>query len=298
MRNLLEFLARFGSFFLFLILEAICFFIIFRFNDDKNRIFLTSTNAIAGYTLQQYDAIADYLSIPQQLAQLQEENSRLRAQLPESLYNEGFEQDTASLTVRKQDSVYTNTFTLDSIAKSDTLIAQVYTYIPANVISNSINRRNNTITINKGQNQQIAPRMGVLGPQGIVGIVRYVSPRFSSIISLLHADISISASIKNKGYFGALVWENPDPRYMKLEAIPKHAVINPGDSVITSGFSSAFPAGIFIGTVVKVSQDAGDNFHNIKVKLANDLSNVNHVYVVQNKWLEEINLMQKPDGKQ
>jgi rod shape-determining protein MreC len=298
MRNLLEFLARFGVFFLFLILEALCFFIIVRFDDNKNRIFLTSTNAVAGYTLQQYDAIADYFSIPQQLAQLHEENSRLRAQLPESLFVESFDQDTSSLIVRKQDSIYSSTFTLDSISRTDTLISQVFTYIPANVISNSINRRNNTLTINKGQRQQITPRMGVLGPQGIVGIVRYVSPRYSSIISLLHADISISATIKNKGYFGALVWENPDPRYMKLEAIPKHALIQPGDSVVTSGFSSAFPAGIFIGTVVNVSQDAGDNFHNIKVKLASDLSKVSQVYVVQNKWLEEIIQIQNPDNKQ
>lgn len=296
MRNLLEFLARFGSFFLFLILEAFSFFLIVRFDDDKNRIFLSSSNAVAGYLLQRYDAVADYFSMPEQLDQLQQENKRLRSQLAESYYAPEYDVDTASLVVRTQDSIYSKgVVERDTLQEQDSAATQVYAYIEANVISNSINRRNNTLTLDRGALQGITPRMGVIGPQGIAGIVRTVSKHYASVVSVLHSDISISATVKHKGYFGALVWNGPDPRYMQLEAIPKHAEITAGDTILTSSFSGVFPAGILIGTVASVTQNPGDNFHNIKVKLASDMSRMGRVYVVQNKWLEEYNRVQKQE---
>lgn len=296
MRNLLEFLARFGSFFLFLILEALCFFLVVRFDDDKNRIFLSSSNAVAGYMLKRYDAVADYFSMPEQLDQLQEENKRLREQLAESYYTPGYDVDTLELDIRTQDSIYSKGVVVrDTLEKQDSMATQVYAYVQANVISNSINRRNNTLTIDRGRVQGVAPRMGIIGPQGIVGIVRTVSKHYASVVSVLHSDISISATVKQKGYFGALVWRGSDPRFMHLEAIPKHAEIAAGDTIVTSSFSGIFPAGILIGTVESVSQNPGDNFHNIKVALTSDMSRVGRVYVVQNKWLEEYKEVQKQE---
>ncbi len=298
MRNLLEFLARFGSFFLFLLLEALCFFLIVRFDDDKNRIFLSSANAVAGFALKKSDAVADYFRMPQQMAQLQLENAGLRAQLPNSFYDEQYEQDTVSIQVRKPDSIYSQALRRDSLSLRDTLISQVYAYIPANVISNSINLRNNMLTIDRGSDQGVAPRMGVIGPQGVVGIVRHVSRHYAAVLSVLHSDMGISASIKHKGYFGSLVWRDSDPNRMRLEAVPKHADIAAGDTVVTSGFSGIFPAGIFIGKVISVTQAPGDNFHDIRVEPAADMSRIGHVYVVQNKWLGELEHLQKQGGRQ
>lgn len=296
MRNLLEFLARFGSFFLFLILEALCFFLVIRFDDDKNRIFLSSSNAVAGYMLKRYDAVADYFSMPEQLDQLQQENKRLRSQLAESYYDTASEVDTISNEVRTQDSIYSKGVVLrDTLLPQDSMAIQVYAYTEANVISNSINRRNNTLTIDRGQEQGITPRMGVIGPQGVAGIVRTVSKHYASVVSVLHSDISISATVKHKGYFGALIWRGSYPRYMHLEAIPKHAEIAAGDTIVTSSFSGIFPAGILIGTVASVTQNPGDNFHNIKVMLTSDMSRMGRVYVVQNKWLEEYKQVQKQE---
>jgi rod shape-determining protein MreC len=296
MRNLLEFLARFGSFFLFIILEAVCFFFIVRFDDDKNRIFLSSTNAVAGFALKKYDAVADYAALPGALSQLQEENSRLRAQLAENYYDPSFTQDTITELVRRPDSIYSKAPDRDSLSLRDTLVTQRYVYIPANVISNSINRSDNTLTIDRGSVQGVAPHMGVIGPEGVVGIVRTVSKHYASVLSILHAETSISAAVKHKGYFGALVWRSKDPRFMKLEAVPKHAPVEVGDTIVSSGFSGMFPAGIFIGKVDSVRQVKGDNFKDITVKLAYDMSKASHVYVVQNKLMEEFRKVQPQGG--
>jgi rod shape-determining protein MreC len=106
-------------------------------------------------------------------------------------------------------------------------------------------------------------------------------------MSLLHHDTRISAVVKNNDYFGSLVWKGGSPRYMDLEAIPKHAEVHKGDSVVTSGYSSMFPEGLLIGTVASAKLENGSNFYNIRVKLSCDLNKIKHVYVVDNLMREE-----------
>ncbi len=297
MRNLLEFLARFGSFFLFLILEAICLFLIVRSNEAKEQTFFNSANAVSGFFYRNYHSVAGYFGLRKQIELLQKENSDLLSRLDNAQYNPQYQEDTIAVAVRKQDSIYSQALRRDSLSMRDTLATQMYTFIPAGVISNSINITNNTITIDRGGLQGVAPSMGVIGPQGVVGIVRDTSHRYASVLSILHSQVSVSASIRHKGYFGALVWRSGNPKFMNLEAIPNHAPVAVGDTVVTSGFSGVFPADIFIGTVVS-SENMSDNFKKIRVELASDMANVSHVYVVRHKWIEELRQLQKQEGRQ
>ncbi len=293
MRNLLEFLTRFGTFFIFILLEALSFFLIVRFDDDKNRSFLSSASAIAGYTLKQYDAIVDFFNAPREMALLQQENKQLREQLSSAYYSFSAPVDTVVEWVRRPDSVYSKAIRQDSLALRDTSLRQVYTFIPANIISSTVTLRHNTLTIDKGSLQGVAPRMGVIGPTGVVGVVRSVSEHYAAVLSVLHADVAISASIKGKGYFGSLVWRGSNPRLMYLDAVPNHSEIVKGDTVVTSGFSGVFPAGILVGVVEYAKRNPSTNFQDIQVRLAADLSKVGHVYVVQHQWREELNQLDK-----
>jgi rod shape-determining protein MreC len=74
---------------------------------------------------------------------------------------------------------------------------------------------------------------------------------------------------------------------MEIEAIPKHASVVEGDTVITSGYSSMFPGGLTVGLVEEVKGIEGSSFYNIKVKLTEDLNKVEYVYVVNNLLQEE-----------
>ena len=78
---------------------------------------------------------------------------------------------------------------------------------------------------------------------------------------------------------------------MTLENIPKHADIVKGDTIITSGFSEAFPGEVRIGRVVDFHVKNG--YHSIDVELWNDLANIHYVYVVQNLMLEELSQFKK-----
>lgn len=269
MRQLLQLFLRFGGLFLFLILEGLCFYLIVNFNQKQKQIYLSSASDLVGGFYERYENTIDYLNLKDQIKNLMEENARLRRQLPNASYINNQQTDTVQLV------------------KEDTLI-QRYEYIPAKVINNSIVSTNNLLTLNKGSKEGVAPHMGVIGREGIVGIIRNVGDHYSSVMSILHSQTRISASIRPSGYFGSLVWKTSrNPQFMQLEAIPKHAKIEIGDTVQTSGYS-IFPEGIIIGLVEERTIEPGNNFYNIKVKLTNDLAKINHTYIVRDLEIDDI----------
>ena len=53
-----------------------------------------------------------------------------------------------------------------------------------------------------------------------------------------------------------------------------------GDTIITSGYSTIFPEGAFIGTINKFEQKQGSNFYDISVKLSTNFKTLSYVYVI------------------
>lgn len=260
MQNLIQFLVRFAAFFLFLGLEVLCFFLIIRNNDHQRSIFLNSSNVIAAKANAWYDRAVEYSNLQVLADSLGRENAKLKSEL----YN-----NKAYLALQQNDEL-------------DTIFRQKYQTIRAQVVNNSVTSRNNSLTIDRGKKDGVYPGMGVIGDEGIVGIVRHSTGSFSSVLSVLHSASKVSASLNRSGYFGSLVWNGFNPTKMSLQAVPKHADVRVGDTVQTSGFSHLFPAGIMIGTVDTFSIQGGSNFYSIDVSMINDLSKLNQVYVVSN----------------
>ena len=74
------------------------------------------------------------------------------------------------------------------------------------VINNSVTGFNNFLTIDKGLADGVRPRMGVLAPDGMVGIVRVVTKNYSLVLSVLNQQSKISVALKKTGHFGSLIW--------------------------------------------------------------------------------------------
>ena len=165
---------------------------------------------------------------------------------------------------------------------------RLYEYTSANVIYNTIHKKNNYLMIDKGSEDGIAPDMAVLSAEGVVGVVSEVSKHFATVISLLHPDCQISAKVQPANQLGTISWRYGDPQSVYLEDIPEHLNINEGDSVLTSGYSNIFPSGILIGTVSQKSKNPTASFLTLKVQLATDFNHINTVYVVRNLYREEL----------
>jgi rod shape-determining protein MreC len=64
-----------------------------------------------------------------------------------------------------------------------------------------------------------------------------------------------------------------------------------GDKIVSSGFSTAFPRGISIGTVEAIFRETRTNDFRIKFKTAADFYNLQYVYVIENMDMEGVNKM-------
>jgi rod shape-determining protein MreC len=162
----------------------------------------------------------------------------------------------------------------------DTIHRLRYTFIPAQVINSTTHKEKNYITLDKGSLDGLRPDMGVIGTDGIVGMVRETSPHFALITSVLNPAHAASAQLKSTRHFGQLKWNTGDPRTVLLSDIDKHVPVVAGDTVVTRGSEGVYPPGIPVGIVEKVENDPSIPFHVIIVRLSEDLTRSGEVTVV------------------
>jgi rod shape-determining protein MreC len=170
----------------------------------------------------------------------------------------------------------------------DSVYIKQWNYMAVDVINNSVNLQNNYLTLNKGERHGVKENMGVVGPNGVVGVVKHVSSNYAVVISLLNPNFKLSARLSDTKYFGSLHWDGIDPKYCWLDDIPNHIKVEEGDKIETSGYSAIFPAQIMLGEVVEANKDRNSNFYHIKVKLYIDMQSLTQVYVVENYMRDEI----------
>jgi rod shape-determining protein MreC len=217
--------------------------------------------------------VLQYFELKRVNTLLAEENAYLRTQL--ELQNENIEIDT--------DSIHLGYVESDS----------TYRFTPAKIISNSVNKQQNYITLNRGSKHGIKPDQGILSSQGIVGVITSVSESYSSGLSLLNPRWSVSAKLKNSGYYGSLSWDGEDYQIADLLEIPFHVEIGLGDSIVTSGYSSIFPEGLMIGVIDEFAQPSGENYYDIKVRLSANFKAIRYVEVIENMKRDELEMLKK-----
>ena len=263
MRNLLNFLLKYNYWFLFILLEEICFVLLFRFNNYQQSVYFTSANVVTGKVYEVSGSVSSYFHLKSVNEDLLDRNMLLEQQIT-NLEN--------ALRERQVDSVVVN-----SIRNLDNKDYQIF---KAHVIRNSLNQADNYITLDKGSSSGIRPEMGVVDGNGVVGIVYKTSPNYSLVISVLNSKSSISCKIVGSEYFGYLKWEHGDSRYAYLKDLPRHAEFNLGDTVVTSGYSTVFPAGVMVGTVDDMSDSNDGLSYLLKIKLATDFGKLSDVRVI------------------
>lgn len=170
---------------------------------------------------------------------------------------------------------------------------QIYTFVDGEIVFNSINRKDNYFTINRGRRDGVMPKMGVMAPSGIAGIVINTTNSYSLVQSVLSVNkIRINASLKKSGYFGTLTWNGDNSRIMHLSDIPKYVPLKVGDTVVTDGKSSIFPQGIMVGKVAGYEVDSKTGFWDISVELSERMGKLSKIYVVKNLKKAEVQQIQ------
>ncbi len=275
MRNLLEFLSRHNHWFVFVLLEVLSLTLLFHYNSYQGSVWFTSANAVSGKVYEWSSAVTQYFSLTDVNRQLTERNVYLEREV-----------EMLAEQIRKTQKDTT------AVERMQQSVMRQYSTIPAKVVSSSLNKANNLITIDKGSVDGVRKDMGVVCGTGVVGIVYLTSEHYSVIIPVLNAQSNISCSIRGRGYFGYLRWRGGSSQLAYLEDVPRHAHFKLGDNVVTSGYSSVFPPGVMVGKVLHVFNSADGLSYRVQVKLSTDFARLRDVCLVDDSALQErIDLM-------
>ena len=147
--------------------------------------------------------------------------------------------------------------------------------------------KNNYIVLNKGEKDGVRPDMGVITPNGVLGVVNAVSENACSVISILSNEISVSVKLEKADIFCIMSWNQKSSGGAVLVDIPPHIPVMAGDTVLTSGNSSVFPPDIPLG-VVKSSKMGKRGFLKADVKLFENYRSVQFVSIARNNLKNEI----------
>lgn len=280
MRELLNFFIRNSKWFVFAILLVVSAVLLVRTNPLHHGLYLTSANAVSSSVYEISSNITSYFNLRENNEGLNRRNAELQHEV---------------MALRQQVVYLQEQILADSINLSN--VFTPYDFIVAHVIKNSVVKPNNYITINKGELEGVRPEMGVIDQNGVVGVVNVVGDHSARVISLLNPIFRLSCKIKGKETFGSLVWDGKDPRYAILEELPRHAVFNVGDTIVTSGYSSVFPPGLPVGIIKENAGSPSDNFFSLRIKLLTDFSSLDNVQVVINELTPELRILEESDKK-
>lgn len=270
MRNLLEFLAKYNHWFVFLILEVVSMVLLFQYNSYQGSAWFSSANAVTG-KLYEWDAnVETFFSLTKVKQELTQRNAYLEQEVQKL--------SDSLVCVTKDSSIYHR----DQFA-----LLRNYRLIPAKVVANSIDKPGNLMTIDKGSADGIHKDMGVISGTGVVGIVYLVAEHYAIVIPVLNTKSNISCMIQNRGYFGYLRWKGGVSDLAYLEEVPRHAHFKLGDYVVTSGYSAVFPPGVRVGRILHVFNSADGLSYRVQLRLSTDFARLRDVCVIDDAAMKE-----------
>jgi rod shape-determining protein MreC len=255
MQTLLKILQRYSNFLVFIVLEVAAFLLIGMNNPYPRSSILSTANDAVAWQHEQLSEIGGYFSLRSQNEQLAAENAALRNQIS----------------------------SMDSVHNGDAV-----RYTEAKVVQMTTDQLHNYITIDRGSKDGIVRGQGIRNADGVVGIVRTVGRNYSVVLPIINTQTNLSCRFAKNDYIGTLQWDGKDCRFAQLADVAAHMVVNPGDTIVTSGLSPVFPEGIPVGIVENSVLKEGDSYHTIRIRLYTNFKRLKYVEVVQNKHQQEL----------
>ena len=265
MRSLYIFLTKTVHIFLFFALAGVCIYCIYKTSNYKQWLLNSASKEITGPFLTFQTKYVDWIYQKTENERLLEQNKNLLTHA----YNH----------VRNADTITT-------VYHGDSLL---FSYHLAKVVEGTVNKRNNYITLDKGYNDGIKPDMGVISSDGVVGIIKDVSPNFSIVMPVLNSHFKISVKIKNEDdVFGVLTWDDADIHHAQINNLAHIETVKSGDTVVTQ-HSLIFPPNYPVGVVSSITPKTEGGFFVLKVRLLVHFNKLRNVYIIEQNYSEELN---------
>jgi len=271
MRNLYIFIIKTIHFSLFLLLTGVCVSLIYKSSNYKQWRLNALSKEVAAPLSSVQNKYFEFLHLKTDNRMLLEQNK--------TLLNEQFNHK-----IEKSE---------ERMFERDTTL--LFSYYTAKIIESTVNKRNNYITLDKGSKGGVEVDMGVVSPQGVVGIVKDVSPNFSIVLSLLHSQFQIFAKLKNSDVTGMLTWDGDNPKYAQIGNIANIETVKIGDTVVTQ-HSLIFPADYPIGIISSISDKKTGGYFILIAKTLHSFEKMGDVFLIKQNYGEELQGLKAKGG--
>lgn len=277
MQTLLKFILRYGNFLLFILLEVAAFMLVGWSNAYPRSSVLSTANRFVAWQYEVVSEVTGYFGLKGVNERLAAENAALRTQLE----NSGLWEESDADTTKILSTNYKSPF------KGD-LEGPRIIYREGKVVQMTMNGMRNYLTVNRGEEDGVYEGMGVRNEEGVVGIVATVGKHYAVVLPIINIETHLSCRFLKNDYIGTLQWDGRDTRFAELADVATHLEVNIGDTIVTSGLSTSFPAGIPVGVVEDCRLDEGASYYTVRVRLATDFRRLRYIEVIDNEDMEEI----------
>ncbi|MBO7331869.1 MAG: rod shape-determining protein MreC [Alistipes sp.] len=275
MYKLIEFLRRIYVVLLFIAIEAIALNYYAHSSYYTQAKILSRAHSVAGGIQSTIFGVKHYFT-------LRSENEALAQRVAELESSLSYYRD-------KEINAITDSISLEGLDPTLVESLSQYRYTTARIISNSISRSRNFITLNRGRMHGVMVDMAVISPSGVmIGYVVGCSERYSIVLPMLNIDFRTSGKIVGDEHFGSISWSGNSSYKVEMTDLSKHADIEIGDEVVSTGLSHYFPEGIKIGYVESFSINDTQTSYNVTIRLAADMTKLNNVILIENLDYGEI----------
>ncbi len=172
------------------------------------------------------------------------------------------------------------------------VMARDYSFLTASVIARDPGNWFATVTLNRGNQDGIRENMTVLTPEGLVGRVVSVSAANCEVLLITDPRSGVGSLIQETRTPGIVEGAAGSSGMARMIHIPKNALLEEGQAVVTSGLGSVFPKGIPVGVLGSVRNEPTGLFQSAEIHPYANLNELEEVLIVTTV----INGAQSPPG--
>lgn len=168
--------------------------------------------------------------------------------------------------------------------------------VAAEVIGREADNWYEKLTINKGSKDGITENMAVVDQNGLVGKIVNVTEKTSEVQMMIDSGASLGGMLQKSSIEGVLQGIGGGKGLITMTKLPYNADIQLNDVVVTSGTGGVFPAGLLVGTVVKVNTSSDGLSKEAIIEPYCDFDDIQFVLVIRQLSEEEIAAQQKKES--
>ncbi|HEY5157886.1 MAG TPA: rod shape-determining protein MreC [Anaerolineales bacterium] len=215
-----------------------------------------------------YMAVSDFLTVPRDMASLQQQNTDLESEVAQL--------QTQVINLQQQ---VTETNILSALVDFARANPQ-YSYKAAAVIGKDISPFLSYVIINIGSDQGLKAGMPVVTDKGLVGRVDAVIAEAARV--QLITDSASTVDVRLQPSNTEAILDGSVTSDLSLEMISQDAIVTVGDVVLTSGLGGSYPPNLLVGQVVSVRKLDYELFQQAAIQPNVDFNRLGVVLVITN----------------